>query len=233
MDFWKMKLSIIVPVYNEDKTIGKLIRIIKGVDLKGIKKEIIVVDDSSKDKTVEKLKKINGIKLILHRKNLGKGAAIRTGIKYVTGDVVIIQDADLEYDPNDYYKLIKPIIERKAEVVYGSRRLKKENKKHSGISFYLGGLILTAIVNLLYGIKITDEPTCYKVFRVDILKEINLKCNRFEFCPEVTAKVAKKGIKIYEIPISYFPRSIKQGKKIKWRDGIDAIWTLLKYRFVD
>lgn len=233
MDFWKMKLSIIIPVYNEDKTIGELIRIVKGVGLKGIKKEIIVVDDNSKDKTVEKLKKINGIKLILHRENLGKGAAIRTGVKHVTGDIVIIQDADLEYDPHDYYKLIKPIIERKAKVVYGSRRLKKENKKHSGFSFYLGGLILTAIVNLLYGIKITDEPTCYKVFRADILKGINLKCNRFEFCPEVTAKVAKKGIKIYEVPISYFPRSIKQGKKIKWRDGIGAIWTLLKYRFVD
>jgi len=228
-----MKLSIIIPVYNEERTIDRLISIIKGVDLKEVKKEIVVIDDGSKDKTVEKLKKIEGIKLILHKKNSGKGAAIRTGIKHVTGGIVIIQDADLEYNPNEYYKLIKPIIEGKTKVVYGSRRLNKKNKKHSGVSFYFGGLVLTALANILYGIRITDEPTCYKVFRTDILKGISLKCNRFEFCPEVTAKIAKKGLNIYEVPISYVPRSTKQGKKIRWRDGIAGALTLLKYRFFD
>jgi len=228
-----MKLSILIPVYNEEKTIKKIIDIVKKVRLSKVEKEIVVVDDGSKDKTLEVLKKIKGIKLIGHKKNSGKGAAIRTAIKHATGDIILIQDADLEYDPNDYSALIKPIIEGKAKVVYGSRRLKKENKQHSGFSFYLGGIGLTMIANLIYpNLHITDEPTCYKVFRADIIKGMKLKCKRFEFCPEVTAKVARRGIKIHEVPISYHPRTAKEGKKIKWKDGVEAVWTLLKYRFI-
>ena len=226
-----MKLSIIIPAYNEERTIGTIINKVKNVDLKGIKKEIIVVDDGSKDKTAEILKNIKGIRVITHKKNRGKGYAIRTGIKFATGDIIIIQDADLEYDPNDYYSLIKPIIDGKTKVVYGSRRLLKENVQHAGFSFYLGGLTLTWLANFLYNIKITDEPTCYKVFKSDVLKSIELTCKRFEFCPEVTAKIAKKGIKIYEVPIHYYPRSTKEGKKIKAKDWFEAVWTLLKFRF--
>lgn len=241
-----MKLSIIIPAYNEEGTINELIKIVKGVDLenKGVKKEIIVVDDGSKDKTVEVVKNISGIKLIEHGNNIGKGGAIRTGIKYSTGDIIIIQDADLEYDPNDYYKLIKPIIDGKVKVVYGSRVLhqKQEERNRRFLSgkhkqaykaFYAGGRILTFLANLLYNAKITDEPTCYKVFDSKVLKSLNLKCKRFEFCPEVTAKVAKRGYKIMEVPTSYNPRTFGEGKKIKFRDGVEAIWTLFKYRFVD
>ncbi len=229
-----MKLSILIPVYNEEKSIKKIIDLVKKVDIGKVNKEIVVVDDGSTDKTLEVLKKIKNIKLIGYNKNIGKGEAIRTAIKHATGDIIIIQDADLEYDPNDYKALIKPIIEGKAKVVYGSRRLKKENKKHSGFSFYLGGISLTFIANLLYpNLHITDEPTCYKVFKADILKNLNLKCKRFEFCPEVTAKIARKGIKIHEVPISYYPRTAKEGKKINWRDGIEAVWTLLKYRVIN
>jgi dolichol-phosphate mannosyltransferase len=229
-----MILSVLIPVYNEGKTIRKVIDAVKKADTGNIRKEIVVVDDGSKDNTLTILKQIKGIKLIRHTKNQGKGAAIRTAIKHATGDIIIIQDADLEYNPNEYMSLIKPIIERKAKVVYGSRRLKKGNVQYAGISFLIGGLALNIITNLLYPkLRITDEPTCYKVFKSDVIKSINLKCKRFEFCPEVTAKIAKKGIKILEVPISYHPRSVKEGKKIKWRDGIEAVWTLLKYRFID
>ena len=230
----RKRLSIIIPVYNEPNTIRKIIRKVKSVDLsrERMDKEIIVVDDGSKDRTYSVLKKIKGIALVRHRKNQGKGAAIRTGIKYATGDIIIIQDADMEYDPDDYPALVRPILQGKSQVVYGSRRLRKENKQHSGFSFYLGGVGLTWLANLLYGIHITDEPTCYKVFKSEVLKRIPLRCTRFEFCPEVTAKVAKRKIRIYEVPISYYPRTSKEGKKIKWKDGIEAVWTLLKYRFV-
>lgn len=231
----KKVLSIIIPVYNEEKSIKKIIALVKKVDLSHLNtiKEIIVVDDGSKDNTVSVLKTVKGIKLVMHAKNQGKGAAIRTGIKYATGDIILIQDADLEYDPEDYPALIKPILDGKARVVYGSRRLLKANKQHSGLSFFIGGVTLTWITNLLYGLRITDEPTCYKVFEANVLKNIPLKCKRFEFCPEVTAKVAKRKIRIYEVPIRYYPRSAKEGKKIKWKDGVEAIWALLKYRFVD
>ena len=169
--------------------------------------------------------------MIFREKNKGKGTAIRTGLANVTGDIVIIQDADLEYDPNDYPKLVEPILTGKANVVYGSRILGKSRKSYW--SFYMGGRFLSFLANLLYNAKITDEPTCYKVFRADMIKNINLKCRRFEFCPEVTAKVRKKGYKIYEVPIHYEPRSLKEGKKINWKDGLEAIWTLIKYKFVE
>lgn len=241
-----MKLSVIIPVFNEKNTIAEVLRRVITVDLLslGLKKEIIVVDDGSTDGTREILKQyqvssiqypvksqpINEIKVIYHEKNMGKGAAIRTGLVNVTGDIVIIQDADLEYDPQDYPKLIEPILSGKAKVVYGSRILGKGRKSYW--SFYIGGRFLSFLTNLLYNAKITDEPTCYKVFQADVIKNINLRCRRFEFCPEVTAKLRKKGYEIYEIPIHYEPRSLEEGKKINWKDGLEAIWTLIKYRFI-
>ena len=224
---------MIIPVYNEKKTLPKLLKKIEGV--KSINKEIIIVDDGSEDSTRDFLKKVKDkYKVIFHEKNKGKGTAIRTGLKHATGDIVIIQDADLEYDPNDYNKLIKPIIEGKANVVYGSRRLQKQKEEYANIGFYIGGITINLIANILYpNLHITDEATCYKVFKADVIKNLNLKCKRFEFCPEVTAKLAKRKIKIMEIPISYHPRSVEEGKKINWKDGIEAIWTLLKYKFID
>ncbi len=230
------KLSIIIPAYNEEKTIQQLLAKVDAVDLTKYKTtmEIIIVDDGSKDKTVEKIRELKKpYTIIQQEKNQGKGAAIRKGIEHATGDIILIQDADLEYDPNDYGKLIEPIITNKAKVVYGSRRLQKTNVQYSGLSFYLGGHTMTFLTNLLYNTAITDEPTCYKVFAAEVIKNIPLQCKRFEFCPEITAKVLKRGIPIYEVPISYYPRSVKEGKKIRWKDGLEGIWTLIKYKFVD
>jgi glycosyltransferase involved in cell wall biosynthesis len=229
-----MKLSIIIPVYNEEKTLLEILKKVQNVDLGKTKKEIILVDDFSTDNSRKILSRINenNIKVFYHKKNWGKGYAIRTGLKGATGDIVIIQDADLEYDPNDYKRLIQPIISGEEKVIYGSRFLGKK-KKFSHFMFYLGGKVVTIFSNLLFGLKLTDEPTCYKVFNKKVLDSINLKCVRFEFCPEVTAKIAKKGIKIKEIPINYYPRSKNEGKKINWTDGFEAIWTLFKYRFTN
>jgi len=230
-----MTLSVIIPIYNEKSTILEILKRIEAVDLNDIsfKKEIIIVDDSSIDGTREILKGLeNKYKIIYHSKNQGKGAAILTGLNYVSGDYVIIQDADLEYDPKDYKKLLETALKNNAEVVYGSRRLKSQNK-YSHLSFYLGGLFLTWLTKILYGIEITDESTCYKLFKTETIKAIPLKCKRFEFCPEVTAKIAKRKIKIYETPINYSPRHKKEGKKIKWKDGMEAIWVLIKNKFVD
>lgn len=227
------KLSIIIPVFNEEKTIRELYRRVKEVDISPVKKEIVVVDDASKDNTRKIIKKIKDdtTKVIYFKKNRGKGAAIRKALEKVTGDITIIQDADLEYDVNDYRALLKPIINGKAAVVYGSRRLKKANKQYSGFSFYLGGIALTHITNLLYFSRITDEPTCYKVIKTDLLRSLNLQCERFEFCPEVTAKLLRRKIKIIEVPIRYTPRNSKEGKKIRWKDGLEAVWTLVRFRF--
>jgi glycosyltransferase involved in cell wall biosynthesis len=225
------KLSVIIPAYNEEATIEKLLQLVKEANIGNVQKEIIVIDDGSKDNTLKEVSKLSDIKVIEHEKNRGKGAAIRTGIKFATGDIIIIQDADLEYDPQDYKSLIDPILEGKAKVVYGSRTAKKSNKLYTKISFYIGGRSLTWLTNLLYNTHITDEPTCYKVFEADLLKNMGLKCERFEFCPEVTAKVAKRKIRIHEIPISYYPRKVEEGKKIKWQDWVEAVWSLLKYRF--
>ena len=224
-----MKLSVIIPVYNEKSTIIKIIERVKDVP---IEKEIIVVDDGSTDGTRETLHNLHSpdLKIILKEKNEGKGAAIREGLKYLTGDVVVIQDADLEYNPEDWIKMLKIMEGEKAEVVYGSRVLGKGEK--SSIAFYLGGRFLSLLTNFLYRTRITDEPTCYKMFRTDLIKSIELKCKGFEFCPEVTAKIARKGYKIYEVPVSYKPRKIKEGKKIRWKDGLVAIYTLLKYRII-
>ena len=224
-----MKLSVIMPVFNEISTVGE---ILKKVRRQKINKEIIVVDDFSTDGTRELLKdeENNETKIIFHPRNSGKGRAIRTGLNHVSGDIVIIQDADLEYDPRDYHKLIVPIITGAAGVVYGSRVL-TENFQKSYHRYYLGGRILTFLTNFLYQSQITDEPTCYKVFKTEIIKNIRLTCEGFEFCPEVTAKLLKKGYDIYEVPVSYSPRSFEGGKKIKCKDGVIAIFTLFKNKF--
>ena len=226
-----MLLSVLIPAYNEIDSIDILLEKIQAVP---INKEIIIVDDGSTDGTRERLdtfRSIPNVKVIFHEKNQGKGAAIRTAILHMTGDIAIVQDADLEYEPQDYLALVKPIADGNEQVVYGSRFLKPENR-HSYFSFYIGGQVVTLLTNILYNQRLTDEPTCYKVFDANFLRSIPLDCTRFEFCPEVTAKVAKRGIRIKELPISYYPRSIAEGKKISWLDGIEAIWVLLKYRIV-
>ena len=226
-----MLLSVLIPAYNEINNIDILLAKVQAVPLT---KEIIIVDDGSTDGTRARLdtyRSLPNVKVIFHEKNQGKGAAIRTAIQHMTGDIAIVQDADLEYEPQDYLELIKPIVEGGENVVYGSRFLKPENR-HSYMSFYIGGQIVTLLTNILYNQRLTDEPTCYKVFKTDFLRSIPLECTGFEFCPEVTAKVAKRGIKIKELPISYYPRSMAEGKKISWFDGIEAIWVLLRYRFV-
>ena len=240
------KLSIIIPAFNERRFIKEILMRVKKANLTklGLKKEIIVVDDGSTDKTADIASTVPGVTLLRHHKNFGKGTAIRTGLKHATGDIILIQDADLEYNPAEISAVVKPIVEGKADVVYGSRYLDPTQKalnikflkkvhENAHILFYFGGRGITRIANLLYNAKISDEATCYKAFRAYVLKSINLKCTRFEFCPEVTAKVRKLGLRIVEVPITYKPRSFKEGKKIKLKDGLEAVWTLLKYRFVD
>jgi len=227
------KLSIIIPLYNEEKTIKQILEKIIKAPLT-LKKEIIVVNDGSTDssqKKVEEFIKKNKNIILINKINQGKGSAVKEGIKNSTGNIIIIQDADLEYDPNEYQKCINPIINKKALVVYGSRRLKKTNKI-SSFSFYLGGNLLTLLTNILYHSNLTDESTCYKTFKAETIKTINIHGKKFDWEPEITAKILKKRIKIHEVPIKYFPRSNKEGKKIRWKDGLDGVWTLIKYRLV-
>lgn len=225
-----MRLSVVIPVYNEKNTVKDILARVKAVD---IEKEIILVDDCSTDGTREILKELagEGETVIFHERNMGKGAALRTGFAHVTGDYCIVQDADLEYDPEDYHKLIAPVLKGKAEVVYGSRF----TGEHRNMFFHhwVGNKFLTLVTNLLYNTTISDMETCYKLFRSDIIKSVNIRSNRFNFEPEITAKVLKKGFRIYEVPISYAGREFSEGKKITWKDGISALWTLLKYRFAD
>jgi len=225
----------VVPVYNEEKTVGKILQKIFKVDFGKTKIEVIVVNDGSKDKTLEVLKKLKNkypIKIVSYKNNRGKTAALREGFKKVRGDVVTIQDGDMEYSPRDFVKMVKKMEEDEVKVVYGSRRLKKRKIHYSGLSFYAGGLLLTYMTNILYGSRITDEPTCYKMFEGELLKSISLKSNRFEFCPEVTAKVLRQGVRIHEVPIAYHPRNVTEGKKIKLRDFFEAVWVLIKYRII-
>jgi glycosyltransferase involved in cell wall biosynthesis len=225
----KPTLSIIVPVFNENKTLLALLKKVQAVKLGGLQKQIIVVDDGSADGTREILKKMRkpGIEVYYHEKNKGKGAAIRTAIPHTKGDYVVVQDADLEYDPADYEKLLGPLLEGKADVVYGSRFM----GTHQAFVFthYLGNMFLSAVTTVLYGTVLTDMETCYKVFKGDILRGLILRSNRFEFEPEVTAKLLKKNYKIYEMPISYHGRGFSEGKKITWRDGLTALWCLFRY----
>ena len=225
-----LKLSVIVPAYNEVATIETLLKRVLDV---GLDLEVVVVDDGSTDGTLEGLKAFEHdprVVVVAHESNGGKGRAIRTGIAHVTGDVVLIQDADLEYDPGDYEAILREFDDPEVSVVYGSRRLMKSNPM-SSLSFFLGGVTLTWITNALYGTGITDEPTCYKAFRSELLKELPLKCEGFEFCPEVTAMVAKRGIRIREVPIHYYPRLKSEGKKIRARHWFEAVGTLLAHRF--
>ncbi len=228
-----MLLSIVMPVYNERELVRKILAKVEKAPLPGMRREIILVDDGSTDGTRDVLRKLpKRFKVIFHKHNKGKGAAVKTGFKHAKGDIIIIQDADLEYDPRDYAACVKPIMDGKTEVVYGSRRLHKANKQFSGLSFYLGGLLVTWVTNVLYLTRITDEPTCYKTFSRRLIKSIKIESNRFDWEPEITAKILKRGHKIIEVPIRYYPRHVDEGKKIKWSDGVDAIWTLVKYRFV-
>jgi len=226
-------LSIIIPVYNEKETILVILKKIHFLNLiNDIAKEIIIIDDGSTDGTRDILNSLDkdNYKISFHEKNSGKGMAIRTGLEKVTGDYVIIQDADLEYDPSDYNLMLKKMIEEDLPVLYGSRELKEQKNRYSGITFYWGGIILTKVANWFFGQELTDEPTCYKMFKTSLIKNLPLKCEGFEFCPEVTALVALRGIKIKEVGISYFPRDKSEGKKIKWSDGLVALWVFLKYR---
>ncbi len=232
-----VKLSIIIPVYNEEKTIHSIIQTVKSVEIKVgdqvIEKEIIVVDDCSKDRTREILKKdIEPIvdKVLYHEINQGKGGAIHTGLNYFNGDLVIIQDADLEYNPFEYSRLLTPIVENKADVVYGSRFMGGDAHRVLYFWHYVGNKFLTLLSNMFSNLNLTDMETCYKVFRKEIIKPIKLDQKRFGFEPEVTAKIAKlRDCRIYEVGISYYGRTYQEGKKINWKDGISAVWCIIRY----
>ncbi|MGC2820049.1 MAG: glycosyltransferase family 2 protein [Candidatus Sulfotelmatobacter sp.] len=226
VDRWAGCVSVIVPVYNEAAHVDELLQ---AIHASSVKKEIIIVDDGSSDGTREKLRAMplsDDVTVIFHQKNCGKGAAIRTALDYARGEYVLIQDSDLEYDPQDYPALLRPLELQEANVVYGVR----PDRPERGLRFFLGAKLLTHLANLLYGAGIHDEATCYKVFRRSLISKISLDCRRFEFCPEVTAKLCRMGEKIAEVPISYVPRSAGEGKKIRHSDGWLAIWTLLRYR---
>lgn len=226
-----MKLSVVIPVYNEHTYLPELIKRVEQV--RQFEKEIIIVDDGSRDGTRDFLDSVkNHYKVIYHEKNMGKGAAVKTGIRHATGDIIIVQDADLEYDPKDYPALVQPIIEGRAKVVYGSRFLSEKRIIRYKLN-WLATKLLNYMVLLLYFHHITDEPTGYKIFEADFIKTITITGCRFEWEPEVTAKILKRGVKIHEVPIAFYPRSFEEGKKIGFKDGVQAIWTLIKYRFIN
>src|SRR5438477_758636 len=220
-------VSVIVPIFNEIDHIAELLRQIQASQ---VEKEIIIIDDGSTDGTQQRLRDLkpsSDITLVFHQRNCGKGAAIRTGLRYARGEYVLIQDSDLEYDPQDYPALLEPLRTGKANVVYGVR----PDRPERGLRFFLGAKLLTHLTNFLYRAGIHDEATCYKVIRRSLLAQLQLQCRRFEFCPEVTAKLCRMGETIAEVPISYNPRSAVEGKKIRHSDGWLAIWTLIRYRF--
>ena len=222
------KLTIVIPVYNEKETIHD---IIEAVSVTPYRKEIIVVDDASNDGTGDLLAAMqrDGLKIITHERNQGKGAALQTGFTYATGDIIIIQDADLEYDPDEYPVLLRPILDGKADVVYGSRFAGHGAHRVLYFWHYVGNRFLTLLSNLFTNINLTDMETCYKVFTREALAGVRIKEKRFGFEPEITAKMARKKLRIYEVPISYYGRTYEQGKKINWKDGVRALWCILKY----
>ena len=225
-----MKLSIIIPCFNEKEFLSELISLVKGSPVK--EKEIILVDDGSNDGTTDLIKtrlEQEVDRVVYHTKNMGKGAAIRSGLKYATGDLVIIQDADLEYDPKEYPKLMAPILEGKADVVFGSRFLGEGPHRVHLFWHYVGNKFLTILSNMFTNLNLTDMETCYKLFRTDIIKQIDIAQKRFGVEPEITAKVAKKKCRVYEVGISYYGRSYSEGKKINWKDGLKAIYVILRY----
>ena len=227
-----MKLSVIMPVYNERETLEEIVRQVLAT---GLVHEIVMVDDGSTDGSrdiMQQWENDETIRVILHDRNRGKGSAVRTGFEHATGDMFIIQDADLEYDPRDYIDVVRPIAEKRADVVYGSRFLGKPARK---MNFWhrVGNFMLTLMTNILYNLDLTDMETCYKCFRADVVQGIPLHARRFDFEPEITAKVAKRGYRLIEVAISYYGRDFDEGKKITGWDAIPAAWTLLKYRFVE
>jgi glycosyltransferase involved in cell wall biosynthesis len=227
-----MKVSIIIPVYNEAGTVGQIIDKVRALDLgAGVTKEIVVVNDGSSDGTRAALgayEKVEGVRVHHSPVNLGKGSSVRIGFSFASGDIITIQDADLELDPKEYIKLIQPIVDGTADVVYGSRFVGKG--KQGKLSFYLANRALAALTNTLYGASLTDIETCYKVFRADVIGQLKLKAARFEIEPELTAQLLKRGFRIQELPIGYSPRTHDQGKKINWRDGFGAVWMLVNQR---
>jgi len=232
-----MKLSIVIPVYNEAKTIKELLRRINEVGLGKVEKEIILVDDFSTDGSRDVIKKLDKKYVkIFQPRNIGKGAALKAGIKAATGNFIIFQDADLEYDPKDYKKLLKPILDKKTNIAFGTRFVGQELKllgknrtMHS--THWIGNKFLTFAFNFLYGTKLTDVEPCYKLFRSNILKSIDVKTNRFEYDIELMCKLVRKGHKIVQLPINYTPRRFEEGKKINWKDGVAALWTMIRNRF--
>jgi glycosyltransferase involved in cell wall biosynthesis len=240
-----MLLSIIMPCYNEEQFLEEIVRRVQAVDLGELERELVLVDDCSTDRTAEIAGRLEGttgnhpqakpfdrpIRLLGHAVNQGKGAALRTGFAAAAGDLILIQDADLEYDPEDYPKLLKPVFRGKAEVVYGSRFTGE--RRNMFFHHWVGNRFLTLVTNLLYNTTLSDMETCYKLFTARALSGITIRSDRFNFEPEITAKILKKGIRIYEVPISYTGREYEEGKKITWRDGLAALAALVKYRFTD
>ena len=231
-----MKLSIVIPVYNEAATISEIVALVRSVDV-GMEKEILLVDDCSRDGTREVLEKMGrenaDLKVLFHEVNRGKGAALRTGFAAATGDVVLIQDADLEYDPHEYSRLLQPIVDGHADVVYGSRFLGGGAHRVVFYWHYLGNWLLTTLSNMTTNLNLTDMEVCYKVFKREVIQNIPLKENRFGFEVEVTAKIARRKLKIYEVPISYYGRDYSEGKKIGCKDGFSALRCIVKYAFAD
>lgn len=228
-------MSIIIPVYNEAATLNEIVDRVLAVDLSAIDftKELIIVDDASTDDSwnLIEARQTDFAHITRHEENRGKGAAIRTGLKFVTGDYIIVQDADLEYDPYEYVNLLMPIVKGKAEVVYGSRFTGE--RRNMFLHHWIGNRFLTMMTNILYGTTLSDMETCYKLFSRKALENITLRSDRFNFEPEITAKILKKKIRIYETPISYTGREYTEGKKITWRDGFSALWTIIKFRFLN
>jgi len=227
-----LKLSVVIPVYNEQASLRDVVQRVEGVDYD---KEIILVDDGSTDgsrEILEEYKDREGYHVLFHARNRGKGAALRTGFACATGDVIIIQDADLEYNPKDYAMLLEPILDGRADVVYGSRFL---GGPHRVLFYwhYVGNKFLTTLSNMLTNLNLTDMETGYKVFSKKVIDSINLKCDRFGFEPEITSKIARRNFRIYEVPISYSGRDYSEGKKITWKDGMAALWFIFRFRFFD
>jgi glycosyltransferase involved in cell wall biosynthesis len=232
------KISILIPVYNEASSLEILLAMVEAVDFCGLEKELVIVDDGSEDGTREILRRLEALqkpqyRIAYHSQNMGKGAALRTAIEIASGDLMAVQDADLEYNPRDYPPLVQMILDERADAVYGSRISSGESKEAFTGLHYLGNKLLTLVTNLLYKTRITDMETCYKVFRSDVIKTIKIRSNRFDFEPEITAKLLKSGARLSELPISYQGRAFHEGKKITWVDGLWALKALFIFRFID